>query len=130
MKAASDRKSPFRIWSLGATAVLFSIASAFSYLGYIAQGIVVGDLLGLSGREADVAVAQQRATYWLITSMFCLTGSTLTAAFALPLYADTSRLPRFIARFVLASILSLVLTLFIGVVVLSIVTALHKSVVQ
>jgi hypothetical protein len=109
MKAAIARQTPLRIWSLGAIAVLFSIASAFSYLGHIGQGIVVGDLLGLSGREADVAVAQQRATYWLIASLFCLTGSISTAAFALPFYTDASRLSRFIARFILASVFSLVL---------------------
>jgi hypothetical protein len=61
-----------------------SVASAFSYIGYIGQGIAVGDLFGLRGREVDVAAAQQWATYWLLASVFSLAGSIGTDTVALP----------------------------------------------
>jgi hypothetical protein len=99
MKAATDRRASVRFWVVGAFVVLLSIASAVSYFGYVGQEVIAGDLFGLRGREADVALAQQRATYWLITSLFCLTGKTLTVALALPICVDAPRLPRFIARF-------------------------------
>ena len=120
MKATTDRRSRLRLWILGAIVTLLSMASAFCYFGHIGQEIVVGALLGLPGRDADVAIAQHRATYWLMASLFCLTGSILTGAVAMPFYSDASRPSRFIARFVLASIFSLVLTVFIGAVAFSI----------
>jgi hypothetical protein len=130
MKASTARQSPLRLWILGAGAVVLSVASAFSYFAYIGQGIIVGDLFGLRGREADVAAAQQWATYWLLSCVFCLAGSTVTGAFALPFYADATRLPRFIARLVLASAFSIVLTVLIGLVSFSIITSFHRSVVH
>jgi hypothetical protein len=51
-------------------------------------------------------------------------------ALALPIYADASRLPRFLARLVLASISSIVLTVLIGMVSFSIITASHRSLVH
>lgn len=110
--------------------MLLSAASALSYLGGVGQGIAVGDLLGVQGREADVAVAQRWATYWLVASVCCLAGSSVTAALALPIYADVSPLPRFLARLVLTSISSLVLAAIIGLVSFSIITASHHSVVH
>src|SRR6266436_3309178 len=107
MKAAVNRQATLHVWVLGTIAVVLSVASAFSY--FIGQGLVVGDLLGLPGREGDVALAQRRATYWLIASLVCLTGSTVATTFALPFFADASRLARLVARFVLASICSFAL---------------------
>ena len=130
MKAAADRRASVRFWVLGVFVVLLSMASAFSYFGYVGQEVIGGDLLGLRGREADVALAQQRATYWWITSLFCLTGTTLTVALALPICVDAPRLPRFIARFTVASILSLGLMALIGFAAFSIITGLHGSVVH
>jgi hypothetical protein len=132
MKLSTDRQAPLRLWVLGGGALLLSIASAFSYIGYIGQGIVVGDLIGLRGREADVAAAQQWATYWLLASAFCLAGSigTVTPALPFPFYADASRLSRFTARLVLASIFSTVLTVLVGLVLFSVITALHRSVIH
>lgn len=117
-------------WILGSGAVLFSVASAASYFGYITQGIVVGDLFGLRGREADVVAAQQWATYWLLASVSCLAASIVTTTFALPFYADASRLSRFIARFILALIFPTVLTALIVLGAFSIIAALHRSVVH
>ena len=63
MKPAINRQTTLHIWVLGTIAVLLSCASAFSYFLRVGQGIVIGDLLGLPGREADVALAQHRYTY-------------------------------------------------------------------
>lgn len=106
------------------------MASAFSYIGHIEQGLIVGDLLGLPGREGGVALAQHRATYWLLACVGCLIGSIITTTFALPFFADASRLARFIGRFALASLFSLALTVFIGVVAFTVVASLHHSVVR
>ncbi len=51
---------------------------------------------------------------------------TGTVVFPFPFYTDTSRLSRMVARFMLASILSLALTVFVGVVAFSVLTALHR----
>jgi uncharacterized membrane protein len=71
---------------------------------------------------------QRWATLWLMASVGCLAGSSLTAALALPIYAEASALPRFLARFVLTSIFSIVLAVFMGWVWFSITTATHHSV--
>jgi hypothetical protein len=64
-----------RIWISVAIATPLWIASAFSYFLYMAQGIVVGALLGLPGRESDVAFAQNRASQCLLASVCFLTVS-------------------------------------------------------
>ena len=127
MKAAINRETTLHVWVLGTIAVALSAASALSYFGYISQGLVVGDLLELPGREGDVVLAQHRATYWLIACFVCLTGSIVGTALALPFFADAERLPRFIARFVLASIFSLASTVCFGEAAFTIITALHRS---
>jgi hypothetical protein len=58
-------------WLLGIGVFLFSSASAITFLGYIGQGITVGSLIGQRGRENDVLVYQQRATYWFAASLAC-----------------------------------------------------------
>jgi hypothetical protein len=118
------------VWVLGTIAVLLSVASAGSWIFYAAQGIVVGDLLGLPGREADVVVAQHLGGNWLNACLASLAGSIVAATFALPLYPDASRLARLIARFLIASVFSLGLTVFIGVVSFEIIGLLHHSVVR
>jgi uncharacterized protein YacL len=124
-----DRLIKRRIWISTAIAMPLSIASAFSYLGYMAQGIVVGALRGLPGRESDVSLAQHRALEWLLASVVFLTVSVVMTTFALPFYADASRLSRTTARFAMASILCLAMTVLIALVAFSIFTATGVSVV-
>lgn len=130
MDTGIKRRTTPKVWVLGTIAVVLSVASAFSYFGFFAQGFVVGDLLGLPGREGDVALAQHRATYWLIACLACLTGSIIVTALALPFFADASLLARLTARFVIASICSVALTVSIGAAAFTIITALHRSVVR
>ena len=127
---STDRHDVLRSWILGTCAVLLSAASAFCYLGYVGQGIAVGDWLGVRGREPDVAIMQRWATYWLMASVSCWAAAGVTAALALPIYAEASRLPRFFARLVLTSISSLVLAVIVGWVMFSILTASHHSVIH
>lgn len=110
--------------------MLLSAASAFTFLNYIGQGIVVGDLLGLRGREADVAIAQRWAIFWLCASCLCFVGSSVTAALASPIYPDAPRVAKFIARLVVSATLSLILTLLIALASLSVIAASHRSVVH
>jgi hypothetical protein len=130
MEVLTDQKYTVRFWVLGTFVVLLSAASAFSYFCYMAQGMVAGDLLGLRGREADVAIAQQQAAFWLVASVCCWAASGFVGAVVAPIYEDASRLPRFIARFVVASLVAFVLTVLIGLVSFSIITASHRSVVH
>jgi hypothetical protein len=130
MKTLTDRQDAVRFWGLGACAIIFSAASAFTYLLYMGQGIVVGDLFGLRGREADVAIARQWATVWLVTSACCLGISSLAGALASRICEDAARVSRLIARLVVASVVSFVLAVLIGIVSFSIITASHHSVVR
>jgi len=130
MKPLTDQKYTVRFWVLGACAVLLSAACAFTFLNYMGQGIVVGDLLGLRGREADVAIAQRWAIFWLSASCACFLGSSVTAALASPIYPDAARVAKFLARLVVSATLSLVLTVLIALASFSAIAASHRSVVH
>jgi len=130
MKALVARQSSARIWVLGAVAVLFSMASAFLYFLHLFQGSAASDWLDIPGREADATIAQYRAAYWLMASLFSLTCSTVATTLVLPFYADASRLARFIGRFVLASIFSTALTGLIGLLAITIISLFSSRSVQ
>ena len=110
--------------------MLLSAASAFTFLNYIGQGITVGDLLGVRGREADVAIAQRWAIFWLGASCVCFGGSSVTAALVSPIYRDASLVAGFVARLVVSATLSLLLTVLIAVVSFSAIASSHRSVVH
>jgi hypothetical protein len=130
MKMATARQDARRFWGLGALSVLLSTGAAFSYVHSMGYGIVVGDLIGLRGREGDVAIAQRWATVWLTTALGCLGVSSLTGALATPIYEDAARLSRLIARLIVALIVSFLLALLIGFVSFSIIASSHHSVVR
>ncbi len=77
MDAHINRTNTLRLWASGALALLLSIAYTFCYFGYMGQGIAIGDMIGLPGREADIALAQHRANYWLMACLLCFTTSML-----------------------------------------------------
>jgi len=122
-----DATRNVRVWFLAAFAALLSAASACSFLLYMGQGIVVGALIGLPARDTDIALAQHSAAVWRIACAICLVGSIAAGSFALPFYANASRLPRLIARFILASIFSTVFAAIFGTVTISLVTAMHHA---
>jgi len=130
MKTVADRQDARRFWGLGALSVLLSAGAAFSYLHSMGYGIAAGDLIGLRGREGDVAFAQRWATVWLMTAVCCLGVSSLAGALATSIYEGSARLSRLIARLTVALVVSFVLALLIGFVSFSIITSSHHSVVR
>jgi hypothetical protein len=130
MKTATDRQDARRFWGLGALSVLLSAGAAFSYLYSIGYGIAAGALIGLPGREGDVAFAQRWATVWLWRAVSCLGVSGLAGAMATSIFEDAERLPRLIARLIVALIVSFALALFIGFVSFWIITSSHHSVIR
>jgi len=130
MKTATDRQDARRFWRLGALSLLLSAGAAFSYLHSMGYGIAAGDLVGLRGREGDVAFAQRWAMVWLTSAVCCLGVSSLTGALATSIYEDAAWLSRLIARLMVALVVSFVLALLIGFVSFSIITSSHHSVVR
>jgi hypothetical protein len=53
-------------WIVPCLAGAFSAAAALAHLAYMANGIAAGAIIGLPGREGDVAVAQHHAVVWLV----------------------------------------------------------------
>jgi len=130
MKTATDRQDARRFWGFGALSVLLSAGAAFSYLHSMRYGIAAGDLMGLRGREGDVAFAQRWAMVWLTSAVCCLGVSSLTGALATSIYEDAAWLSRLIARLMVALVVSFVLALLIGFLSFSIITSSHHSVVR
>jgi hypothetical protein len=130
MKTATDRQDARRFWALGALSVLLSAGAAFSYLHSMEYGMAAGDLIGLRGREQDVAFAQRWATVWLTTGVCCLGVSSLAGALTTSIYEDAARLSQLIARLIVAFVVSFLLALLIGFVSFSIITSSHHSVVR
>jgi hypothetical protein len=130
MDVLTDQKYTVRFWVVGTFVVLFSAASAYCYFLYMAQGMAVGAWLGLQEHEADVVIARRQGAFWFLATACCWAASGFVGAVAAPIYEDASRLPRFIARFAVASIASFLLTVLIGLVSCSIISAFHHSVVH
>ena len=130
MKTPTDQQDARRFWGLGTLSVLFSAGAAFSYLHSMGYGIAAGDLIGVRGREGDVAFAQRWATVWLTTAVCCLGVSGLAGALTTSVYEDPARLSRLIARLMVASVVSFVLALLIGSVSFWIITSSHHSVLH
>src|ERR1700722_2285366 len=130
MKTTEHRQDARRFWGLGALYVLLSAGAAFSYLHSMEYGIAGGDLIGLRGREGDVAVSLRWAAVWLTTALGCLAVSSLVGAFATPIYEDAARPSRLMARLVVALAVSFALALLIGLVWFSVIMSSHHSVIR
>jgi len=126
MNELVERQTSTRVWLLSTAAVLFSTASAFGFLFYFAMRLSGVLLQHKPGHDVGVPFA----TYWLIASLFCLIGTIVTTTLALQRWAGVSCLPRFIGRFVLAAILSTILTVLIGLLLFWIICAFSSGVVQ
>ena len=57
----------FPKWLLLILTVLGGSGAAFCFIVYVANGMVIGDLIGLFGREHDIAVAQHRSSFALLS---------------------------------------------------------------
>jgi hypothetical protein len=92
----------------------------------VGQGIVVGALIGLPGREQDIAIAQQRSTYWLFVSLFCQAAMIAAIAPLMPFASDEKPVTRFIVRGIFAGFFSLTLSLLVGMVMFSVGVGFHR----
>jgi hypothetical protein len=130
MKTATDQQDAARFLGFGALFVLLSAGAAFGYLRSTGYGIAAGDLIGVRGREGDVAFAQRWGMVWLTSAVCCLGASSLAGSLATSIYEDAARLPRFIGRLAVSLVVSFVLALLIGSVRFWIITSSHQSVVR
>jgi hypothetical protein len=104
--------------------LVFAAAAAFAYFAYMANGLVVGALIGLPGREADIAVAQGHAAKWLV-AFAALQAGVVTGLFSLLRFgADATPVVRFASRAVVATLLSFPATLTVGALAVSVVKLL------
>jgi hypothetical protein len=98
-------------------ALTLAVAAASSHIFYVAQGIVVTDLIGLTGREEDVLLAQHHAAYWLAAFAVFQVGLIIAIFSTLQFGADATPLARFIGRGTAAVILSIPATFIAEMVV-------------
>jgi hypothetical protein len=54
-------------WLWFALALFAGVGAALAFIVYVANGIVAGDLLGVAGREHDIAIAQHRSRVGLLS---------------------------------------------------------------
>ena len=63
-----------KVYLFAAIALCLAAASALAFFGYMAQGIAAGALIGLPGREQDVAQYQHQAMPWFVASLLFQVG--------------------------------------------------------
>jgi hypothetical protein len=102
----------FPKWFRLTLAIVSGLGAAFGCIVYIANGMVVGSLIGLSGREHDIAVAQYQSRLGLLSCVLLQFG----VAAALFSYMDQENYR--VARIVWAAVLSIVLTGTCGIAIL------------
>ena len=56
-------------WLFVGLAIVGGLGAAFGFIVYAANGMVTGDLVGLTGREHDIAIAQHRSVLGLISGV-------------------------------------------------------------
>jgi hypothetical protein len=94
----------FSKWLWLTLAALTGFGAAVGCLVYIANGVVVGDLWGLQGREHQIAVAQHQAKIGLLSCVL------LQFGVAGALFSFMDREDYVVARIVWAVVLSIALT--------------------
>ena len=103
-------------WIVACLAGTFSTVAALAYLFYMANGIVAGAIIGLPGREMDVAVAQHHAIVWLVVCAVFQFGVVIALFSLLRFGKEADRLVRLASRGLVATFLSCVTTFVVGVV--------------
>ncbi len=120
MEAAAHRVGTNKHVSFGIRwllALALAVAAASSHIFYIAQGIVVSDMIGLTGREEDVLLAQHHAAYWFAAFAVFQVSLIIAIFSALQFGADATPLARFIGRGTAATLLSIPATFIAEMVV-------------
>ena len=101
-------------WAWRAAAVLLSMVAFVCFFAYMAQGMAIGDWIGLGGYEHTIAVAQQRAMWYLFLAIVGHVGAAVTLGFSLPWGREASLLVRFAVRVFLGIAFSLTLNVLVG----------------
>jgi len=104
-------------WPLWVMALTCASCAALSYMFRMANGIIVGALIGLPGREQQIALAQHRASLWLAASVMFEVGAALALFPLLKIGSDSDPLPRYVARGVTAALSSLAMTVLLGTLI-------------
>ena len=99
----------FPKWLLVTLGVVGGLGAAFAFMVYVANGMVVGDLIGLPGREPEIEVAQHRSGIGLLSCVLLQFG----VAGALFSYMDREN--GYVYRVLWAMFVSLAVTLACGV---------------
>jgi hypothetical protein len=103
-----------------------SIATVYSYFCAMANGIVVGALIGLPSRVADVVAAQRHARYWLYLAVgFQLLTITVVSPLVPPEPSDDSRALRTVFRLGISALLCVLATVLLGTIAFSLLVALR-----
>jgi hypothetical protein len=95
-------------------AVTFSIFSSMAYFAYMSNGVVAGALIGLPGREGEIAVAQHNATYWYAAFWAFQLGLVISMFSLLRFGSDAASFPRYLLRGLAAVLLAFPVTIFVG----------------
>lgn len=61
-------------WLFVGLAIVGGLGAAFGFIVYAANGMVTGDLIGLTGRERDIAIAQHRSVIGLLSGVLIQLG--------------------------------------------------------
>ena len=56
-------------WLFVGLAIVGGLGAAFGFIIYAANGMVAGDLIGLTGREHNIALAQHRSVIGLLSGV-------------------------------------------------------------
>lgn len=101
-------------------ALICATCAALSYIFRMANRMVVGDLIGLPGREQQIVLSQHRASLWLGASLAFEVGTPIAIFSLLTIGSDSDPLPRFVARGMAAALFSLAVTLLLGTLIFQI----------
>ena len=104
-------------WLRFTIALTFACGAALAFIAYISNGIVVGDLIGVPGREHDIAIAHDRAIL-NVTGFSVLQLGVAGAMFTgLRIGRESSVGARFVAPALSAILLSFPVTMCCGVLI-------------
>jgi hypothetical protein len=92
----------------------------------MSNGMVVGDLMGLPGREHDVADAKHLARMWISLAALFQFGVVLAIFSLVKLESEVESFMRYTLRGLAAGLLSLPTTLLIGAVISAILKVFFR----
>jgi len=107
-------------WLSLSLGVVGGFGAALGFIVYVANGMVVGDLIGLAGRARDIAAAQHRSSIGLLAGVLL----QCSAAGALLRYMKRED-GYSVGRILLAMLASCVVTTICGFAIVLSISALH-----